>query len=89
MPTTCLLAQNYPNPFNPSTTIEFSIPSRGDVRLIVVDHLGREIAVLADGEYQAGPHSCQFSGAEHPSGVYMYRLSWDGNTVARRMVLLR
>ncbi len=89
LPTTCLLAQNYPNPFNPSTTIEFSIPSRGDVRLAVFDHLGREIAVLADGEYQAGTHSCQFPGAEHPSGVYMYHLNWNGNTVARRMALLR
>ena len=88
-PAICALKQNYPNPFNPSTTIAFSIPSRGDVRLSVFDHLGREVAVLADGEYQAGSHRCQFTGAELPSGVYMYRLSWKGSTVARRMVLLR
>jgi hypothetical protein len=85
----CILTQNYPNPFNPSTTIEFSIPSRGDVRLTVFDHLGREVAVLADGEYQAGTHSCKFTSAEQLSGVFMYRLSWNGNSVARRMVLLR
>ena len=83
------LSQNYPNPFNPSTTISFSIPSRGEVSLTVFDHLGREVAVLAHGEYQAGTHSCQFTGTELPSGVYMYRLDWNGNSVARRMVLLR
>lgn len=83
------LQQNYPNPFNPSTTIEFSIPRHGNVRLAVFDHLGREVAVLAEGEYQAGTHSCQFSGSELQSGVYMYRLNWNGNTVARRMVLLK
>ncbi len=83
------LHQNFPNPFNPSTTIEFSLPNRGNVRLAVLDHLGREIAVLTEREYLAGTHSCQFSGAELPSGVYMYRLSWNGNTVTRRMILLR
>jgi len=83
------LRQNYPNPFNPSTTIEFSIPRSGAVRLTVSDFLGREVAVLADGEYQAGTHSCRFTGAQHPSGMYMYRLGWDGGTVTRKMVLLR
>jgi len=88
-PSTFVLQQNYPNPFNPSTTIEFSIPHRGNVRLAVFDHLGREVVVLADGVYQAGTHSCQFASADLPSGVYMYRLSWNGNSVARRMILLR
>jgi len=88
-PSTFALKQNYPNPFNPSTRIEFSIPSRGNVRLAVYDHLGREVTALADGEYQAGKHGCHFTGAELPSGVYVYRLSYDGNTVARKMVLLR
>ncbi len=55
--------------FYPSTTIEFSIPSRGDVTLTVFDHLGRQVAVLADGEYRAGTHSYTFIGAELPSGV--------------------
>jgi hypothetical protein len=86
---TFLLSQNFPNPFNPSTTIEYSIPTRGNIRLAVYDHLGREIAVLADGEHQAGTHSSRFTATEQPSGVYMYRLSWNGNSVARRMVLLR
>jgi hypothetical protein len=87
--TTCELAQNYPNPFNPSTTIEFRLPSRGDVRLAVYDPLGREVAVLAEGTYEAGPHACPFTGTELPSAVYLYRLSWNGRSVVRRMMLLR
>ncbi|MBR9977467.1 MAG: T9SS type A sorting domain-containing protein [Bacteroidetes bacterium] len=88
-PTACVLHQNYPNPFNPSTNITFSLPSRGEVLLTVFDHLGREVAILAHGEYEAGPHSCPFIGAELPSGVYMYRLDWNGKSVVRRMALLR
>ncbi len=83
------LSQNYPNPFNPSTSIEFSIPKQGDVRLSVFDHLGREIAVLADGEYLAGAHTCRFDATEHTSGMYVYRLSFNGATTARKMLLLR
>jgi hypothetical protein len=83
------LSQNYPNPFNPATAIEFTIPARSDVRLSVVDHLGREIAVLADGEYEAGSHTCRFDAADQVSGMYIYRLSVNGTTRARKMLLLR
>jgi photosystem II stability/assembly factor-like uncharacterized protein len=88
-PESFTLEHNYPNPFNPSTNIGFSIPHRGDVRLTVLDHLGRIVAVLAEGEFQKGKHSCQFINTNHPSGMYMYRLSWNGKTMARKMVLLR
>jgi hypothetical protein len=88
-PGTFTLSQNYPNPFNPSTSIVFSIPAQGTVRLTVLDPLGREIAVLADGEYPAGTYTCLFDAAEHTSGLYMYRLSFNGATMARKMLLLR
>jgi hypothetical protein len=88
-PGTFTLYQNYPNPFNPSTSITFNIPNQGEVRLSVFDHLGREVAVLADGEYRAGAHTCSFDAADHASGMYMYRLKWNGTTVTRKMLLLR
>ncbi|MBK8553324.1 MAG: T9SS type A sorting domain-containing protein [Ignavibacteria bacterium] len=38
------LNQNYPNPFNPATTIYYSIPLTGIVKLKVYDITGRDIA---------------------------------------------
>jgi hypothetical protein len=40
LPVSYALAQNDPNPFNPQTTITFSVPAPGPVRLEVFDALG-------------------------------------------------
>ena len=37
IPKDYILKQNYPNPFNPSTIIEFSIPKKDNVKLIIYD----------------------------------------------------
>ena len=73
------LRQNYPNPFNPSTTLRFALPRAVEVRLVVVDLLGREIARLVDGHLPAGYHQVTWDGKtnwgkEAPSGVYIVRL---------------
>jgi hypothetical protein len=93
------LEQNYPNPFNPTTTIRFSIAgvvalsgSEGPatkVRLAVYDLLGREVAVLVDGNKDPGTYEAKWDATRYPSGVYIYRLSAGGYTETRRMVLLK
>jgi len=37
---------NYPNPFNPSTKINFTITSSGNVKLSVYNSLGQKVADL-------------------------------------------
>ena len=71
-PSAYALSQNYPNPFNPSTQIRFSLPVTSAVRLVVYDVQGKEVAVLADGEYSAGIYTVPFNaGAFGPqSGVH-------------------
>jgi hypothetical protein len=69
------LHQNYPNPFNSSTTIRFSIPRREHVTLKVFDVLGREVAMLVDGEINPGEHSVVYDTKGLASGVYFCRLT--------------
>jgi len=88
------LEQNYPNPFNPSTTIRYSIPRTGNVRLTVFDANGREIAVLINERKQAGTYEFIFNvvnpnGISLPSGVYFYRLSSGDYTQTNKMILIR
>jgi len=83
------LLPNYPNPFNPSTTIPFQLPKSGWVTLKVYDVLGRTIATLVDEPREAGYHEVQFDGRQLASGVYFYRLEFDGQIKHRQMLLIK
>jgi hypothetical protein len=83
------LSQNYPNPFNPSTTIKFNLPSRSEVTLRVYDVLGKEIAVLINGELNGGIHKVEFNAAGLSSGLYIYQLITPGFSETRKMILLK
>jgi serine protease len=88
------LRQNYPNPFNAQTTIKFTLPSSGDVKLTVYDLLGRRIRILHSGYLGAGEHALVWdglnqSGAVASSGIYFYRLESAGGSRTMRMLLLK
>ncbi len=89
MPADIALEQNYPNPFNPSTVIAYRLDQRRHVRLTVTDALGREVRVLADGAMDAGRQEVSFDAADLPGGMYIARLTTDGLTLTRKMLLLK
>jgi hypothetical protein len=74
LPETWVLEQNYPNPFNPSTTIRYGAPAAAHVSLTLFNTLGQQVAVLQDGDREAGYHEVQFDAHGLPSGVYFYRI---------------
>ncbi len=79
----------YPNPFRSSATVPFTVERPGRVRLAVFDLLGREVAVLADGEMVAGSHRAVLSGAGLASGVYLVMLEAGGQRQATKVLLMR
>ncbi len=89
------LSQNYPNPFNPNTVISYEIPSNvkrqtSDVKLIIYNTLGNEVATLVNEKQNAGYYAINFSGSNFSSGVYFYKLAVDGNVIdTKRMMLLK
>jgi hypothetical protein len=87
VPSEIALEAAYPNPFNPTTTIGFALPEASEVRLVVYDVLGREVARLVDGRVEAGRHRMRFEAGSLPSGTYLYRLE-AGSFVAVGQVLL-
>jgi hypothetical protein len=83
------LEQNYPNPFNPSTSIQFSIATKGMFTLRVYDVLGREVQTLLNDELTPGPHRVTFDGTGLASGVYFYRIQSATFSETKRLILLR
>jgi len=83
------LKQNYPNPFNPSTTIEYALPKAGNVKLVVYDIMGREVATLVDEFKQAGIYNVQFDASGLSSGVYFYRIETKDFNQTKKMLIIK
>jgi photosystem II stability/assembly factor-like uncharacterized protein len=87
-PTEYKLYQNYPNPFNPVTNIRYAIPKSGFISLKVYDILGKEVGLYINEFQQAGEYNIYFDGSRLASGMYIYRLSSGGKTLAVKKMIL-
>jgi Secretion system C-terminal sorting domain len=85
---TFTLGQNYPNPFNPTTNIKFSLPQASNISLKVYDVLGKEVATLAEGRFEAGSFTATFDAKQMNSGVYFYTLRTSTGFVQSSKMLL-
>jgi hypothetical protein len=93
-PARVALGVNRPNPFNPSTVIPFELPAAGRVTLEIYDVRGRLVRRLVEGQLPAGFHSAAWDGRDHAghgaaSGVYLSMLRAGGETITRKLTLLR
>ncbi len=84
----------FPNPFNPMTTIEFSVPKPGPVRVGIFDIRGRHVATLVNETMGSGVYQVRWSGktgngADVASGVYCAQIQSRGGSGSGRLVLIK
>ena len=89
LPDGYVLEQNIPNPFNPSTTINYSVPADGHVKLTGYNSVGQEMATLVNDARAAGTYAVSLDAADYSTGIYFYRLEAGGQTLMRKMALLK
>ena len=89
MPDQFELSQNYPNPFNPTTNIEFSIPQAAEVKLIVSNQLGQNVATLLNEPLSPGSYSVDWNAGDLPSGIYFYTLTAAGFSKTMKLMLMK
>ncbi len=94
LPTAYSLSQNYPNPFNPSTTIEYSLPTKSYVTISIYNILGQEVKTLVNTSMSVGDHVTHWNGTDQAgervaSGIYFYRIKADDFVSSKKMLLLK
>ncbi|MGE5845603.1 MAG: FG-GAP-like repeat-containing protein [Ignavibacteria bacterium] len=95
LPTEYLLYQNYPNPFNPVTEIQYAIPFRSNIKIIVYNLLGEAVKELERNDVSAGYDKIIFHAEDLSSGIYIYSFianSLDGKHEyknSKKMILLK
>ena len=77
LPEAFQVSQNYPNPFNPETTIEYRLPEKTDVLLIIYNSNGQLVRTLVNKPQQAGYYTISWNGmdergAKVASGLYLF-----------------
>ena len=83
------LSQNYPNPFNPNTTIRFTIPESGHVKLTIYNLLGEQVTELVNEIEEAGVHTVNFDAGNLNSGVYLYKIETGDFVQTKKMTLIK
>ena len=72
VPTEASLAV-YPNPSAGQALVAVALPEVAEVSVVVYDVLGRRVATLAEGRFEAGTHRFHLDAARLPAGVYLVR----------------
>jgi hypothetical protein len=85
-----------PNPFTGKgvVNLEFSMELKGQAKLEVFDVNGRLVNTIFDGVAEAGPNVVEWDAKDQggnslASGVYFYRLSANGQELAKKQVVVR
>lgn len=80
MPSSVQLGQVFPNPTAGAITVAFGLPEAGgnaqQVRIEIVDALGKSLGVINEGVYAAGFHELEWDGTKvlQNAGLFTYRL---------------
>lgn len=83
------LEQNYPNPFNDSTIVYYSIENEGFVELSIFDINGRKIQTLVNSLHQIGNYQVTINASNLASGLYLYQLKTNQNTLTKKMIVIK
>jgi hypothetical protein len=84
------IVQNYPNPFNPTTNITFTVAQKGTATLKIYDMVGREVAVLFNGEaIPNSKYNISFDASKLASGIYFSIIHCGSQQAVSKMILLK
>ena len=86
--------KNYPNPFNPSTKIHYNISKSMNIKISVIDMMGREVKTLLNEHQKPGLKTIEWDGKNEKgeslaSGVYLYQITSAEFYKTNKMIFLK
>ncbi len=79
----------FPNPFRDKVSISYFVPEKANVKLVVRDSAGREVAKIIDRIEDSGVKKIDWNTKNIPSGVYFCRLAIENSETIRRILWTR
>ncbi len=89
IPTEITLSPNFPNPFKTNTTLRFFLPKQEDIKLSIVDLLGREVKKLNIYPLQTGYNEISLEGKDLSTGTYFVKLDGENKTVSQKIMVIK
>ena len=78
-----------PNPVTQMVVFRFELPASVHANLALYDVLGRQLEVLAEGDFEPGLVAVNKSLADLPSGTYFYRLETQSFRATKTLTVIR
>lgn len=93
-PTDFCLDVSRPNPMRSQTVIRYQLPRDADINIKVYNLSGQLVRVLVEGRMDSGIHQVTWDGRDErgkkvSAGVYLYRMTVDGFSDAKKMVVIQ
>ncbi|MBA2611151.1 MAG: T9SS type A sorting domain-containing protein [Bacteroidetes bacterium] len=79
----------YPNPANTKCTFDFRLEKTAKVKLELIDMLGNNTNTLLDKSLEEGWQSVPFNTSFLSTGIYFYKLTVNGVSVTKKMIISR
>ena len=80
---------SYPNPFISTTSISYYLPASSDVKVVINDVLGQEVAVLVNESQNSGIHNVTFDAANFVKGIYFYSITAGNETGTGKLLKVK
>ncbi|MFH0920411.1 MAG: T9SS type A sorting domain-containing protein [Fibrobacterota bacterium] len=82
----------FPNPFNPNLTVSYSVATQNrpaDVTVTILNAKGEGVATLVSGTMDAGKYKVVWNAEKQASGLYFCSINVNGQTLLKKVVLLK
>jgi hypothetical protein len=78
-----------PNPFRDEASVSLSLASPAKVEAKVYNVNGELVQTIQNGHLEVGDHQLVFDGREAPAGIYFCQVNAGGQTMSRKMILVK